>query len=96
MFKEARNLAKLTLSLAPDGAFLIKSREGLDPTRPDMEFVRLNTPYGDALYVPGSTLKGVVRFATEALLKSIDQLTPPICDPLDLQNGACTSRRSRE
>jgi CRISPR-associated protein Csm3 len=96
MFKEARNLAKLTLCLVPEGPFLIKSREGLVPTRPDMEFVRLNTPYGEALYVPGSSLKGAVRAATEALLKSIDKINPPICDPLDLRDGACTSQRNKQ
>jgi CRISPR-associated protein Csm3 len=96
MFKEARNLAKLTLCLEPEGPFLIKSREGLDPTRPEMEFVRLNTAYGDALYVPGSSLKGAVRSAMEALLKAVGKLNPPICDPLDLRAGACTSRPNKE
>jgi CRISPR-associated RAMP protein (TIGR02581 family) len=96
MFKEARNLAKLTLCLAPEGPFLIKAREGLDPTRPDMEFVRLNTPYGEALYVPGSSLKEAVRATTEALLKSVGQLNPLICDPLDLREGACTSARNKQ
>jgi CRISPR-associated protein Csm3 len=96
MFKDARNLAKLTLCLVPEGPLLIKSREGLDPTRPDMEFVRLKTPYGEALYVPGSSLKGVIRSAIEALLKTMDKSTPPICDPLDPREGACTSQRNKQ
>jgi CRISPR-associated protein Csm3 len=94
MFSTAQNIARIRISLIPEGPFLIKSRDSLDPTRPDMEFVRLTTPLGETPYVPGSSLKGVVRSSMEALLRSL-KTTPEICNPLDLRTG-CVSRDKRD
>jgi len=85
MFSQTDNIAKLEISLMPDGPLLVKAREGLDPTHPDMEFVRLTTPYGDSIYVPGSSLKGVVRSAAEALLRALGR---EACDASDT-GGTC-------
>ena len=77
MFKELANLARLSFTLTPRGPILIKAGESLDPTEPDMAFVRLWTPAGRTVCIPGSSLKGVVRSAAEALLRTVD---PTICD----------------
>ncbi len=95
MFSKARNSARISLCLKPDGPFLIKHDAGLDPGRPDMEFVRMRTPYGDVPYVPGSSVKGVVRSTSEALLRSLPLRGPAICDPLDLRESACGSSANR-
>lgn len=85
MFSRTENIAKLEVALMPEGPFLVKAREGLDPTHPDMEFVRLTTPYGESIYVPGSSVKGVVRSAAEALLQALGK---EVCDASDT-SGIC-------
>jgi CRISPR/Cas system CSM-associated protein Csm3 (group 7 of RAMP superfamily) len=64
----------IQLILSPDGPILIKAGEkGADPTRPDMEFVR--THHGgepDVIYLPGSSLKGVLRAHCERIARTVD------------------------
>ncbi|NJN19626.1 MAG: hypothetical protein HC822_26985, partial [Oscillochloris sp.] len=67
----------ISLSIQPDGPILIKAGEsgGADPTLPDMEFVRTrgagSAGRGQA-YLPGSSLKGVVRAQAERICRSLD------------------------
>lgn len=60
----------LRLTIEPDGPILIKAGEtgGADPTLPDMEFVRSQ----GRVYLPGSSLKGVVRAQCERICRSLD------------------------
>lgn len=60
----------ISLTIAPDGPILIKAGEsgGADPTLPDMEFVRSQS----RIYLPGSSLKGVVRAQCERICRSLD------------------------
>ena len=67
----------LHLTIAPDGPILIKAGEsgGADPTLPDMEFVRTKRGGSDGkglVYLPGSSLKGVVRAQAERICRSLD------------------------
>jgi CRISPR-associated RAMP protein (TIGR02581 family) len=83
VFKQLLNEAILDLSLEPVGPILIKSGEsgGLDPTHPDMEFVRTN----NQVLIPGSSLKGVVRAHAERIVRSLQPQVAPgrgACDPL--------------
>jgi CRISPR-associated RAMP protein (TIGR02581 family) len=92
--KQRINEAIIRLIIEPDGPILIKAGGGgVEPTRPDMEFVR--TYYGgrETLYLPGSSLKGVLRSHCERIARTVDnkdrrekrnQLLS--CDPLG--NGA--------
>lgn len=60
----------LRFTIAPDGPILVKAGEssGVDPTLPDMRFVRtLNR-----VYIPGPSLKGVVRAQAERICRSLD------------------------
>lgn len=69
MFARDLNRIRLDLSISPKGPILIRSgRQGADPTRPDLEWVR--TWLGDqrTVYLPGSSLKGVIRSHAERLL----------------------------
>lgn len=60
----------LRLTIRSDGPILIKAGEsgGADPTLPDMEFVRSQ----GRIYLPGPSLKGVVRAQCERICRSLD------------------------
>lgn len=60
----------IRLVVRPDGPILIKAgdRGGGNPTLPDMEFVRSR----GQVYLPGSSLKGVVRAQCERICRSLD------------------------
>jgi CRISPR-associated RAMP protein (TIGR02581 family) len=75
MFRTLYNQVKLIISIEPNGTpILIKTgREAFDPTRPDMEFVRTRTEFGEVPYLPGSSIKGVIRSHAERILRTICQ-----------------------
>lgn len=60
----------LLFSIQPVGPILIKSGEssGVDPTLPDMQFVRSQ----GQIYIPGPSLKGVIRAQAERICRSLD------------------------
>ncbi|WP_298490575.1 RAMP superfamily CRISPR-associated protein [uncultured Chloroflexus sp.] len=74
MHKTRYNALNLTLHLSPKGPLLIKvGGLSADPTLPDMPFVRTYHPEkGETIYIPGSSLKGVVRGFVEKALRTID------------------------
>lgn len=78
MFSHQLNQIRVELSLTPQAPLLIRSgRKGADPTRPELECVR--TAWGGArsVYIPGSSLKGVMRSHAERLLLSEEvKITP--------------------
>lgn len=79
------NEAIFKLRLRPQMPLLIKAgrsgEEALDPTLPDMSFVRTSRPDRDEpeVYVPGASLRGVLRSHAEKLLRSIK--SDLACDP---------------
>ncbi len=85
MFSRDLIRMRIDLSLTPKGPVLIRSgRQGADPTRPDLEWVR--TWLGDrrTVYVPGSSLKGVMRAHAERLLTTEGiAITPTFTKPND-------------
>lgn len=79
----------LKLTIEPDGPVLIKAGEssGADPTRPDMEFVRTHYHGQSQVYLPGPSLKGVIRAQAERICRTLDQEghnpdqdNPPLAD----------------
>lgn len=79
----------ITFALQPDGPMLIKAGEsgGGDPTLPDMEFVRTYRNGEKQVYLPGSSLKGVVRAHCERICRTLDSEgrkpengNPPLAD----------------
>jgi len=77
------------LAVEPDGPILIKAGESGsgDPTLPDMEFVRTRRNGREQVYLPGSSLKGVVRAQAERICRSLDRQgrdpsrdDPPLAD----------------
>ncbi len=72
MFKQIYNRVRIGFVVEPVTPVLIRSGgSSLDPNRPDMEFVRVKTVFGEAPYLPGSSLKGVIRSHAERILRSI-------------------------
>lgn len=104
----ARFLNEVTfdVTLRPRGPILIKSgAEGdaaIDPTLPDMNFVRTRPPGGEeTVYIPGSSLRGVVRSHAERLVRSV--APDSACDPTSIGRSsggllrlACSPGDSRE
>jgi len=84
------NEAFLEMSLEPVTPLLIKAGgEGwaaLDPTIPEMNFVRTRRADGELqVYIPGSSLRGVVRGYAERLLRSVRM--DLACDPTRTRGG---------
>ncbi len=71
MFAQQLNQIRIDLSLTPRGPLLIRSgRQGADPTRPSLECVRTSFDGIKSVYIPGASLKGVMRSHAERLMKS--------------------------
>jgi CRISPR-associated RAMP protein (TIGR02581 family) len=95
MHKQLVNEASLKFVIEPDGPILVKAGEsGADPTRPDMEFVRTRWPGGTEpdVYLPGSSLKGVIRAQCERIVRTVDSDQPRedglwSCNPLHRQDS---------
>jgi len=75
MHKTRYNALRLKLRLSPRGPLLIKAGGiSADPSLPDMQFVRTFHPEkGEVLYLPGSSLKGVVRGFVEKVLRTVNE-----------------------
>lgn len=86
-FRAMRAVAQLDIVLRAEGPALVKGPDAMSPALPDMVFVRYPTPWGDAPFLPGSSLKGVLRSGSEAMLRG---LGTPMCDPI---NGQCKGAR---
>lgn len=91
------NEATLELSLWPRTPLLIKSgtATGLDPALPDMAFVRTRRMNDkgeakDEIYIPGSSLRGVIRSHAERLVRSLD-----LQRACDLNRTACLGKVER-
>ena len=79
MFKKLHNQAKISFEVKPITPLLIQSGQtGLDPTLPDMRFIRTKCLWGEEMiFIPGSSLKGVIRSHAEKLLRTMEL---PICE----------------
>ncbi|AEN73085.1 protein of unknown function DUF324 [Rhodothermus marinus SG0.5JP17-172] len=86
MHRRLWNTFKLTFELEPRAPLLVKS--GMlspNPALPDMQFVRTQTPEGEKLFIPGSSLKGTFRSFTEKVLRTANGRWA--CDPFS--DSAC-------
>ncbi len=77
MHKTRYNALRLRLEIRPKGPLLIKAGGiSANPALPDMQFVRTYHPnLGETVYIPGSSLKGVVRGFVEKALRTWDDRT---------------------
>ena len=74
------NELSLEIAIMPQTPLLIKSgqKASIDPALPDMQFVRTrrrlpNGEVSEVVYIPGSSLRGVVRAHAERLLRTLDE-----------------------
>lgn len=74
MHKARYNAVRLLLDISPHGPLLIKAGGfSANPSLPDMQFVRTyQTKMGETVYIPGASLKGVVRGFVEKALRTLD------------------------
>jgi CRISPR/Cas system CSM-associated protein Csm3 (group 7 of RAMP superfamily) len=98
MHKRRVNELTLSLSITPEGPLLIKSGQeaGADPTLAQMNFVRTRHPDGGArtIYLPGSSLKGVIRSHCERIIRTVfGDDSAKCCDPLS-RHESCGVRHS--
>jgi CRISPR-associated RAMP protein (TIGR02581 family) len=99
MHSRVYNEAAIQLSISPVGPILIKASDNTDPTKPDMSFVRTFRNGQETVYLPGSSLKGVLRAHCERLARTVDsrrrqerhQGKPLTCDPLN-ERSSCSGR----
>lgn len=97
MHKLTINRARIDLRFSPATPLLVKTGDKgaqlLHPERPDLMCVRTDhRALGETVYVPGSSLKGVVRSAAERVLRSLEL---PCCDPMD-HRSRCHDAASKE
>ena len=96
MHKRHFNEAVIELTITPTGPILIKAGEGVsDPTKPDMSFVRTLREGRETVYLPGSSLKGVLRAHCERLARTVQGNRVLACNPLH-ERDACGMRLEKE
>ncbi len=113
MFKRHLNELTVHFTITPDGPILIKAGDtgGVDPTRPDMEFVRAWYNGQETVYLPGSSLKGMIRAHCEKIARTVsngqhqaddrkDHMARrlscnPLLDERDKPEGGCGEKFSR-
>lgn len=93
LFKQLVNEARLNFRLMTASPLAIRSgRENtLEPGRPDMQCVRTYYQGQETVYIPGSSLKGVIRSRAEQI---VSLLGGQACNPVD--RGSSCSRQERE
>src|SRR5205085_1410850 len=96
----------IRLTITPVGPVLVKSgEEASDPRRPDMSFVRTFSGGRRTVYLPGSSLKGVLRSHCERLARTADsderrarnRGRPLACNPVHTseKEASCAGRMKK-
>lgn len=100
MHKTRYNALRLTLTISPRGPLLIKAGGvSANPTLPDMQFVRtVHAALGETVYIPGSSLKGVVRGFVEKALRTLNDRDTWrwACPTFPSEAASCAKRLERE
>ena len=100
MHKTRYNALRLTLEINPRGPLLIKAGGvSANPTLPDMQFVRtVHATKGETVYIPGSSLKGVVRGFVEKALRTLNDRNTWqwACPTFPDEPGSCAKRLEQE
>lgn len=93
MHRRLLNEAILEFTVRPEGPILIKAGDtGADPTRPDMEFVRTWHDGRRVVYLPGPSLKGVIRSHCERIVRTVNAAA--CCYPVgrEEQHKSCVAQ----
>jgi len=90
MHRKLLNDITFEIEISARGPILIKAGDvGADPTLPDMMFVRTHHgAFGETVYIPGSSFKGVIRSYGEKVIRTLLGDDPRVCcNPLDMGDG---------
>lgn len=91
MHKRLLNEAVIDFLIVPEGPILVKAgKTGADPTRPDMAFVRTWRNGEPTVYLPGPSLKGVIRSHCERIVRTVGE--DRSCNPVR-KGESCVERR---
>ncbi|MGH9803447.1 MAG: type III CRISPR-associated RAMP protein Csx7 [Blastocatellia bacterium] len=85
MLKQLLNECIIELTISPDGPILIKSGMAAI-SGPDMTFVTTKRNEQDEVYLPGSSLKGVLRSHAERIARTLNERAT--CDPFTTEYNA--------
>jgi CRISPR-associated RAMP protein (TIGR02581 family) len=102
MFRKNLNRAVLRVRIDTVTPLLIRAGDaGLDPTAVDLTPVRTrHGRYGATVYIPGSSLKGVLRAAAEADVRDRRFGDPAVAgacaDPLDHKQASCSGKTEQD
>jgi len=98
MHKTRYNALHLRLQIRPKGPLLIKAGGiSANPALLDMQFVRTFHPdLGETVYIPGSSLKGVVRGFVEKALRTLDTSGQPGPSPTKKWKWACATFKAKK
>lgn len=72
-FGAMRAVATIDLEVRAEGPILVRGPEAFTPDAPDMAFIRTASALGNVPFLPGSSLKGVLRSGTEAMLRTMGE-----------------------
>ncbi len=87
MLKRLLNEAVIGLKLQPDGALLVKSGH-VEANGVDMSFVRTWCKDHWEVFLPGTSLKGMMRAHAERIARTLK--TPSACDPFSKEDRPAT------
>lgn len=82
MFKQLLNECIIDFTLNFDGPLLIKSGT-IDVEGHEMNFVKTFRNGVLEIYIPGSSLKGLIRSHSEKIIRTLSNGTPKCCDPFN-------------
>lgn len=82
-FGAFRLAVEVSLSLRAEGPLLVKGPDVFVPDAPDMAFVRYPVPEGQVPFLPGSSLKGVLRSGVEMLFRGLGERACHVTDKDD-------------
>ncbi|GIU84527.1 MAG: hypothetical protein KatS3mg008_1302 [Acidimicrobiales bacterium] len=90
-FRTFRTLVQIDMVWMGRGPLLVRAGGASPPELPDMSFVRYPTEVGPTPFLPGSSLKGVLRTGAEQLARATGGAA---CDPFS--RDSCGRRDDRE
>ncbi len=82
MFKQLLNECIIDFTLNFDGPLLIKSGT-IDVEGHEMNFVKTFRNGALEIFIPGSSLKGLIRSHSEKIIRTLSNGTPKCCDPFN-------------
>jgi len=91
MLKQLLNECSIDIVFHTEGPILVKSGT-IDVNGLDMNFVKTLRKKKDEIYIPGSSLKGLIRSYSEKIVRTLSADSVKCCDPFN--NGSDQQKRN--